>query len=158
MWKVTTFGSLVVWWLTHKLSHKPLFINQRSFGVAQYHDDSSSKWVKMITVISSEPCPLPRWHQSQVMNRGRVTWGCTFFFNESRWKSRSEFHRLWTRVTWRERVVCRVSVLEHLEKFYCDNLYNLDGKNFDKFYICGVGIDDYPSIVAWGWTRCAFVP
>ena len=36
------------------------------------------------------------------------------------------------------------------EKFYCDNLYNLDGNNFDKFHIGGVGIDDYPSIVAWG--------
>ena len=32
-------------------------------------------------------------------------------------------------------------MLEHLEKFYRDDLYNLDGNNFDKFYIGGVCID-----------------
>ena len=94
------------------------------------------------------------------MNRDRVTWGCSLswglFLNESRWKSRSDFHRLWTRVTWRERVVCRVPVLEHLEKFYCDDLYNIDGNNFDKFILVELVL--MISIVAWGkklgWIGC----
>ena len=34
-------------------------------------------------------------------------------------------------------------MLEHLEKSYCDNLYNLDGNNFDEFHIGGVCIENF---------------